>query len=68
MEVYHTRTAKVHRFHSPPPTWAPGQSVPPRNSGVEPDALEALRRHAVAHARHLEEQAERQHRQQRRAA
>ena len=50
MQDYHTRPAKVHRLHFPPPTWAPGQPVPPRNSGVEPDAWQALRRHAEAHA------------------
>ncbi len=29
--------------------WRPGEPVPPRNSGVEPDALDALRRNAAAH-------------------
>ena len=49
MRAYHRGPAKVHRLHFPPPTWTPGQSVPPRNSGVEPNALEALERHAAAH-------------------
>jgi len=34
----------------PPPTWSPGKPIPPRGSGVEPDAWQALRRHAEAHA------------------
>ena len=49
MQDYHRGPAKVHRLHFPPPTWAPGQPVPPRNSGVEPDAWQALRRNAEAH-------------------
>ncbi len=28
--------------------WQPGQPLPSRNSGVEPNALDALRRHAAA--------------------
>ncbi len=34
--------------------WKPGQPLPARAAGVEPNALEALRRHAEAHE--MEEQ------------
>jgi len=53
MEEYHnSSTVENNPKDQPIPLrrWRPGQSVPPRNSGVEPDAWQALRRHAEAHA------------------
>ena len=44
--------ADIKPFHYRPHEswhWSPGQPLPARAAGVEPNALEALRRHAAAH-------------------